>query len=78
MIAFLRAREVAIPGQVQVIGYDGIADYATGQYACSTIEQPIAQMAEAAVEILLDPDRVFSGERCALPILYIPADTTSD
>ena len=35
-------------------------------------------MAEAAVEILLDPDRVFSGERCALPIRYIPADTTSD
>ena len=78
VIAFLRARGVDIPGQVQVIGYDGIADYATGRYACSTIEQPIAQMAETAVEILLDPDRVFSGERCALPIRYIPAGTTRD
>ena len=67
-----------IPDQVQIIGYDGISDYATGRYACSTIEQPLAQMAEAAVEILLDPERVFSGERCALPIRYIPAETTSD
>ena len=78
VIAHLRANGVDIPGQVQIIGYDGISDYATGRYACSTIEQPIAQMAEAAVEILLDPDRVFSGERCTLPIRYIPADTTRD
>ena len=66
-----------IPGQVQVIGYDGIADYATGRYPCSTIEQPLTQMAEAAVEILLDPDRS-AAESVKLPVRYIPGGTTRE
>ena len=77
VISFLRERGVDIPGQVQVIGYDGIADYATGRYPCSTIEQPLTQMAEAAVEILLDPDRS-AAESVKLPVRYIPGGTTRE
>ena len=77
IIGFLREQGVDIPGQVQVIGYDGIMDYATGRYSCSTIVQPIDEMAEAAVRLLLDPGETRVSNLC-LPVRYAPGGTTRD
>lgn len=74
----LEEEGIRIPGDVQVIGYDGIVDFSTGQYLCSTIVQPIPQMAEKAVELLLSPDAASRGETYRLPVCYAPGGTTRD
>ena len=78
IVNHLRSRGVDVPGAVQVIGYDGIRNYTTGQYECSTIEQPLEKMAEAAVEILIHPEKVSAGARVSLPVRYVPGGTTKD
>ena len=44
---------IRVPEDVQIIGYDGIVDYATGRFGCSTIVQPIPEIAETAVKLLI-------------------------
>lgn len=73
---FLAEQGIHAPEDVQLIGYDGMADYATGRYGCSTIVQPIAEMAEAAVNVLLDPDR--KGGNVCLPVRYAYGGTTRE
>ena len=76
--AFLAERGVRIPQDVQLIGYDGITDYATGRHACSTIVQPIAQMAETAVRLLLNDGEASAPRNICLPVRYAPGGTTKD
>ena len=78
MIAFLRELGLSVPDDVQIIGYDGIADYATGRYSCSTIVQPIAKMAEAAVKLLLEAENLPEPVNICLPVRYAPGGTTKD
>jgi LacI family transcriptional regulator len=78
VIRFLGERNISIPDQVQLIGYDGIIDRFTDRYVCSTIEQPIAQMAETAVNLLLNPDENTAGANICLPVRYVSGGTTKD
>lgn len=75
---FITERGVSVPEQVQIIGYDGIPDQFTDTLICSTIEQPIAQMAEAAVETLLNYNENSKGLNICLPVRYVPGGTTKD
>ena len=63
---------------MQVIGYDGIVDSATGRYACSTIVQPITEMAETAVRFLLSRDDDPVGANISLPVYFAPGGTTRE
>ena len=74
--AYLAGRGVRVPEDVQIIGYDGIVDYATGRYACSTIVQPVPQMAEMAVNLLLNDSRRATGASVCLPVRFAPGGTT--
>ena len=74
--AFLEQHGVSVPGDVQLIGYDGIPDYATGRYVCSTIVQPVDRMAETAVNILLDGGHAAAGASICLPVKYAWGGTT--
>ena len=78
VIRFLKEKGIDIPDQVQIIGYDGIIDRYTDQYVCSTIEQPIAMMAETAVNMLLNPEDTLPGANICLPVKYVPGGTTKD
>ena len=78
VIRFLSERNIRIPDQVQLIGYDGIIDRFTDRYVCSTIEQPIAQMAETAVNLLLNPDENTAGANICLPVRYVSGGTTKE
>ena len=71
--AFLKKQGILIPEDVQIIGYDGIPDYATRQYPCSTIVQPLQQMAEMAVELVLHPS---TAANVCLPVQYAWGGTT--
>lgn len=75
---FLRSRDIRIPEDVQVIGYDGIVDFATGRYTCSTIVQPITEMAETAVRFLLSRDDDPVGANISLPVYFAPGGTTRE
>ena len=75
-MAFLRAGGLRIPEDVQIIGYDGLADYATGTYSCSTIVQPITRMAETAVDLLLNPEELETAANVCLPVEYAFGGTT--
>ena len=76
--SWLTAMGIRIPDDVQVIGYDGIIDFATGRCLCSTIMQPITQMAERAVDLLLSPEDARTGATYRLPVTYVPGGTTKD
>lgn len=75
---FLRSKEIRIPEDVQIIGYDGIVDFATGRYICSTIVQPVSEMAQTAVKSLLSGDSALSPANISLPVHFAPGGTTRE
>ncbi len=63
---------LAVPGDVSIVGFDGVGPARFAAYNLTTVRQPVGRMTEAAVAMLVDrlenPDlspekRVFSGER---------------
>ena len=78
VLSKLRSMGVSVPEQVQLIGYDGVLNHATDRYYCSTIVQPVAQMAEAAVTVLLSKDRTSLPALISLPVHYAPCGTTRE
>ena len=61
-----------VPGDVSIVGFDGVGPANYAAYDLSTVRQPVERMTEAAVSMLIDrignPElsaekRVFSGER---------------
>lgn len=75
---FLRNHGIRIPEDVQIVGYDGVVNYATGRFDCSTIVQPVTEMAETAVKLLLDQEGTIPPANIALPVSYAPGGTTRD
>ena len=78
VLEFLVSEGIKVPEDVQIIGYDGIKDHFTGRYTCSTIVQPIADMAEAAVDIILKKDGTSQPALVSLPVHYVSGGTTKD
>lgn len=76
--SFLREQGVRIPEDVQIIGYDGILNFANGMYLCSTIVQPILKMAERSVDIILGDDPHPDNSSHVLPVFYASGGTTRD
>lgn len=75
---YLEARGVRVPEDVQLIGYDGIVNYATGRVECSTVVQPIERMAETAVEVLLSGGERREGRDVCLSVRYLSGGTTQE
>ncbi len=75
---FLKTRSILVPEDVQIIGYDGIVDYATGNYTCSTIVQPTTEMAETAVNLLLNQQGALTPRNVSLSVHYAPGGTTRE
>ena len=67
-----------VPEDVQLIGFDGIRRFDNGAFYCSTIVQPVAQMAQACVDTLLEEDRSRLPSLICLPVSYAPGGTTRD
>ena len=75
---FLEKRGVKIPDQVQIIGYDGIINPFTGKYVCSTIEQPLAHMAQTVVTLLMNYVETTEGMNVMLPVRFVSGGTTKE
>lgn len=78
VISYLEKNGVRVPDDVQIIGYDGIINFATGFYVCSTIVQPLRLMAETAVDVLLSSESSTHESIFRLPVTYVPGGTTKD
>ncbi len=68
---------LSVPGDVEIIGFDGIKDFATEEYVCSTIVQPVEDIAEAAVDLLLRDNLDTTPPLLCLPVTFGEGKTTS-
>ena len=77
-IRALRDHGLRVPEDVQMIGFDGIHHFDSDDFYCSTIVQPVAQMAQTAVDLLLSTDRSSLPALICLPVRYQPGGTNRD
>ena len=78
VLGILAELGVRAPEDVQIIGFDGVPDYFRRALPCSTIVQPIEQLAETAVDMLLKQDRAGLPSLLCLPVRYAPGGTTRE
>ena len=76
VIGVLRSMGLRVPEDVQVIGFDGIRMFGDLDYVCSTIVQPVADIAEACVSMVLSPDFKGLPSLICLPVTYADGGTT--
>ena len=72
----LKRMEVRVPEDVQLIGFDGTRFFGEGDYICSTIVQPVPEMAEMCVELLLQESMTAKPPLVCLPVTYAYGGTT--
>ena len=68
-----------VPEDVQLIGFDGIERFGTpGDYVISTMCQPVRQLTQKCVEIILLEDRSTVPSLTLLPVTYCYGGTTRE
>lgn len=67
-----------IPEDVQVIGFDGIRFFGDNNYICSTIVQPVAEIAKVCVSLVLDENMPEKPSLVCLPVRYAYGKTTAE
>lgn len=77
-IKMVRAMGLRVPEDVQVIGFDGVRMFGDQDYICSTIVQPVPDLAEMAVSMVLSKDFTGLPPLVCLPVRYQPGGTTRD
>ena len=69
---------IRVPEDVQLIGFDGIRAFGNMDYHCSTIVQPIPDMAERCVDLLLRENTMAKPPLVCLPVTYAHGGTTRE
>lgn len=72
----LRKLQQRVPEDVQLIGFDGTRAYGDIDYLCSTIVQPVQEMAEMCVDLLLRENMMIKPPLVCLPVTYAYGGTT--
>lgn len=78
VLKILKKLNVRIPEDVQVIGFDGIRMFGDNDYICSTIVQPVQDLAEMSVELLLQENMTAKPPLVCLPVSYMYGGTTKE
>ena len=68
IIGSLKTMGLRVPEDVQVIGYDGIRHFGDLDYTCSTIVQPVEEMAELCVDLVLEKEETKAPSLICLPV----------
>lgn len=76
IIGSLRGMGVRVPEDVQVIGFDGVRHFGDLDYCCSTIVQPLEEIAQQCVAMVLEQDRSKIPSLVCLPVRYAFGGTT--
>ena len=75
---YLRDMGLSVPGDVQLIGFDGCRHFGDLELTCSTIVQPVEAIAETCVDLALSADRSTAPSLICLPVRYEPGGTTRE
>jgi len=78
VINILKKLQIRVPEDVQVIGYDGVRMFGNREYVCSTIVQPVREIAEMCVELLLQENMTAKPPLVCLPVSYAYGGTTRE
>ena len=78
IIKALRRLQQRVPEDVQVIGFDGIRSLGNIDYICSTIVQPVPEIAEMCVELLLQEDTPVKPPLVCFPVTYAYGGSTCE
>ena len=78
VIQTLQRLDQRVPEDVQVIGFDGTRFFGHKDYVCSTIVQPLPEIAEMCVELLLRENMTAKTPLVCLPVTYAYGGTTSE
>jgi len=76
VIKMLKQLHLKVPQDVQVIGFDGTRLFGEEMYLCSTIVQPVQDIAEMCVELLLQDKTLARPPLVCLPVSYGYGGTT--
>ncbi len=78
IIRRLKKMGLQVPEDVQVIGFDGVQLFGDLDYICSTIVQPVEDLAEMCVQVLLQDSMTARPPLICLPVSYVSAGTTRE
>ena len=78
VMKILKKLNIKVPDDVQVIGFDGIQMFGHSDYICSTIIQPVQDIAEMCVRILLQDNTAAKPPLICLPVSYMYGGTTKE
>lgn len=76
VINSLKRMGVRVPEDVQIIGYDGMRYFGDMELYCSTIVQPVDEIAETCVSMVLDRNPKRAPSLVCLPVSYAYGGTT--
>jgi DNA-binding LacI/PurR family transcriptional regulator len=68
-LEWLKARGISVPGEVSVVGFDGVPEGETSDPPLTTIAQPMAEMGRRAVETILAFDGSIRRETLDLELV---------
>ena len=78
ILKLLSGMNLRVPEDVQLIGFDGIRHFGDKDYTCSTIVQPVPEIAEMCVELLLQENMPAKPPLVCLPVSYACGGTTRE
>ena len=79
IVKALKRMNLRVPEDVQIIGFDGTRQPDGFDYICSTIVQPVQEMAQTCVNLLLPESAVSTGPQLyCLPVSYAYGGTTQE
>lgn len=76
IVKVLHEMHLRIPEDVQIIGFDGIRRFGDSEYMCSTIVQPVLEIAQECVDLLLQESASAKPPLICLPVSYAYGGTT--
>lgn len=76
VLSMLHRLQQRVPEDVQLIGFDGVRSFGNLDYYCSTIVQPVYEMAEVCVDLLLLNNDLTKPPLVCLPVTYAYGGTT--
>ena len=72
----LNQMKLSVPRDVQIIGYGGLKCLGGDDFCCSTIVQPVDEMAQLCVDLILHPSRRKYSCSLQCPVYYAFGGTT--
>lgn len=78
VVNVLKRMGMKVPEDVQVIGFDGVRNLGDLEYVCSTIVQPVHEIAQMCVDLLLQEPLSVKPPLLCLPVSYAYGGTTRE